>query len=160
LLREIPYGQDGDFSEAKMKELYNGHLANGLGNFAARVLTLAEKEEFKSLTLDAEFEKEIALMNRMVHQKLHELKFPEALAAVWAAIAFGDRYVNEEKAWEIKDEKKRRQALFNLVVLLDAVALVLVPFLPEASKKIKEAITHDGTVLHAKKIDILFPRLK
>jgi len=43
LLREIPFGEDGDFSEMKMKERYNGDLANGLGNFAARVLTLAEK---------------------------------------------------------------------------------------------------------------------
>ena len=48
LLREIPFGEDGDFSEAKMKERYNGDLANGLGNFAARVLTLAEKEELRS----------------------------------------------------------------------------------------------------------------
>ena len=43
LLREIPSTEDGDFSEEKFKERYNGELANGLGNFTARVLTLASK---------------------------------------------------------------------------------------------------------------------
>ena len=50
------YGADGDFSEDKIKERYNADLANGLGNFAARVLTLAEKEALASGgKLDAEF---------------------------------------------------------------------------------------------------------
>ena len=42
LLREIPYGEDGDFSEEKLKERYNADLANGIGNLAARVMKLAE----------------------------------------------------------------------------------------------------------------------
>jgi methionyl-tRNA synthetase len=160
LLREIPYGQDGDFSEEKIKELYNGHLANGLGNFAARVLTLAEQEKISGgLELDVDFLDIITMTNRAIHEKLRELKFPEALMAIWAAIAFGDRYVNEKKVWELKGAE-RVHALFNLVTLLEAVANALVPFLPETSCKIKEAIVHDGDVLRAKKIDILFPRLK
>jgi methionyl-tRNA synthetase len=52
LLREIPYGSDGDFTEEKMKERYNADLANGLGNFAARVLTLAEKEDLSGAATD------------------------------------------------------------------------------------------------------------
>jgi len=161
LLREIPYGQDGDFSEDKMKELYNGHLANGLGNFAARVLTLASKESFaEGARVDPEFEREISAMNRAVSEKLRDYKFPEALAAIWAAIAFGDRYVNEKKVWEIKDDDARRQALFNLAVLLASVAAILAPFLPDASQKIKDAVVWGDGALTAKKIDVLFPRIK
>jgi methionyl-tRNA synthetase len=160
LLRETPYGEDGDFSEEKFKERYNSDLANGLGNFAARVLTLAEKEKLTPLTIDPEFEKQISDMKRAAHEKLRDFRFHEALAAVWAAIAFGDRYVNEKKVWEIKDEAARRQVIFNLVSLLDNVAAVLAPFLPAAAKKITEAITWKGDVLSAKKTDILFPRLK
>lgn len=160
LLREIPYGADGDFSEEKMKERYNGDLANGLGNFAARVLTLAEKEELKFMKLDPEFENGVNEMRRAVEEKLHIFKFSEALAAIWALISFGDRYVNDEKVWEIKDDVKRRQALFNLTSLLDNVAAALVPFLPETSKKISAALVWEGDALKAKKIGILFPRLK
>lgn len=159
LLREIPYGGDGDFSEAKMKERYNGDLANGLGNFAARVLTLAEKESFWSMKLESEFEDNIAAMQRAVQEKLGEIRFSEALAAVWAAISFGDRYVNEKKIWEIKDAAARQQALFNLVTLLDNVAAALAPFLPETSKKITDCIRWEGDLLTVKKGAALFPRL-
>ena len=163
LLREVPYGQDGDFSEEKMKERYNADLANGVGNFAARVLTLAEKEG----TLDApargvasEFEKTIADMRRAVHKKLGEFKFTDALAAVWSAISFGDRYVNETKVWEMKDADDRKAAIHNLVLLLSAVALTLAPFLPDAAQKITECIREDGGAFTAKKGPILFPRIK
>ena len=159
LLREIPFGEDGDFSEAKMKERYNSDLANGLGNFAARVLTLAEKETLNMGTLDSDFEGQIATMKLAVDTKTKNFHFHEALAAVWSAIAFGDRYVNEQKVWAITDLAKREQALFNLVTLLDNIAAVLLPFLPDASQKISAAIVWDHDVLKAKKIEILFPRV-
>jgi len=96
----------------------------------------------------------------MVYAKLKEYKFSDALAAIWAALSFGDRYVNERKVWEIKDDAQRAAALFNLVSLLDAVATELVPFLPEASKKIRAAIMHESGILKTKKPEILFPRIK
>ena len=160
LLREIPFGADGDFSEAKLCLRYNGDLANGLGNFAARVLALAEKEEFSRTALDPEFEKQIGEMRRAVTAKLGEYKFSEALAAVWAAITFGDRYVNEKKVWEMKDDAARRQALVNLVSLLDNIAAVLAPFMPDTSAKITKALVWEGDILRAKRIEALFPRLK
>jgi methionyl-tRNA synthetase len=161
LLREVPYGEDGDFSEEKMRERYNADLANGLGNFASRVLTLAEKEDFRQTSaLEDDFEKCIGHMNREVHKALGELKFPAALAAIWMALSFGDRYVNEKKVWEIKDAAGRTQALFNLVSLLEAVARALGPFLPATSAKIAAAVTHEGDILRAKKTDTLFPRIK
>jgi methionyl-tRNA synthetase len=162
LLREVSFGDDGDFSEAKMKERYNADLANGLGNFAARVLTLAEKETSLTAdaTLDGDFDITIETMKRVVYAKLGEYKFSDALAAIWAAISFGDRYVNERKVWEIKNDAQRAAALFNLVSLLDAVAAELVPFMPDASKKIRAAIVHEDGALKTKKPDILFPRVK
>ncbi len=160
LLREIPFGEDGDFSEAKAGERYRSDLANGLGNFAARVLTLAEKEELACALPSHEFEERIAEMKRIVHAKMGEYRFSEALAAVWAAIAFGDRYMEEKKAWGIKDEAKRRLVLCNLTLLLESVAEALVPFLPDAAAKIRGAIVRNEEVLTAKKTESLFPRLK
>ncbi len=159
LLREIPFGADGDYSDDKLRERYNGDLANGLGNFASRVLTLASQEELAMGKVDGAFEAAIAAMKRTVQEKLASYKFSEALAAVWEALSFGDRYVNDEKVWEIKDGVKRKQAFFNLITLLDNAAATLAPFLPQTSKKIAEAIVWDGDKLHAKKIEPLFPRL-
>ncbi len=160
LLREVPYGHDGDYSEEKMKERYNADLANGLGNFAARVSTLAEKEELKALSLDIEFENQINVTNGVVVKKMEELKFNDALAAIWELLSFGDRYVNEKKVWAIVDNDNRRQAIFNLVMLLEKVAIILKPFLPETSEKISNAFQREGDVIYVKKIDALFPRIK
>ncbi|MDE2020118.1 MAG: methionine--tRNA ligase [Patescibacteria group bacterium] len=164
LLREIPFGEDGDFSEEKMKERYNGDLANGLGNFAARVLTLAEKEEFVmengEWRMENEFQEQIDKMKKTVYAKVNQFRFHEALAAVWEAIAFGDKYVNENKLWAIADEKERRRKLFSAVTLLDNLAATLLPFMPETSRKITASIQWEGKRLKAKKPEILFPRIR
>ena len=159
LLREIPFGADGDFSEVKLREVYQGHLANGLGNFASRVLTLAEKENFEHAELDPEFGTLLDAMNRDVRAKMGSFKFSEALMAIWTAIAFGDRYVNDQKVWEIRNTNERKQVLYNLASLLEELARVLAPFLPEASGKISTALVREQGTLRAKKIEALFPRL-
>ncbi len=160
LLREVPYGEDGDFSETKLKERYNSDLANGLGNFAARVLTLAQKEDELTGKLDPEFKKTMETMERTVREKVLQFKFADALHAIWSAISFGDRYVNEKKIWELKDGTLRREALFNLVSLLEAISAALVPFMPETAKKLSDAITCEGESITVKKIENLFPRVK
>ncbi len=160
LLREIPFGQDGDFSEKKMKERYNADLANGLGNFASRVLTLAEKETLVFEPLDDEFEKQISAMKIAVAKKISDFKFNEALMAVWDTLAFGDFYINEKKIWAIADDATRKHAIFNCVTLLDNIAAALLPFMPETSNRITDAIKWDKKTLNTKKIDTLFPRIK
>jgi len=97
-------------------------------------------------------------MKKTVREKIADYKFSDALAAIWHAIAFGDKYVNEKKVWEIKEDKKRAGALFNLVVLLDNIAAVLAPFLPETSRKITGSIVWKNEELTATKPAALFPR--
>jgi len=159
LLRELPFGEDGDFSEAKMKERYNSDLANGLGNFAARVLALAEKEELRRVPLEGVFQGEIDAMKESVFAKIKDYKFHDALVLVWVTISYGDKYLNDNAVWAIKDDDDRRKKIFNLVSLLDNVAAILLPFMPESSRKITAAIQWDGDVLRAKRIDPLFPRI-
>lgn len=164
LLREISYGEDGDYTETKFRERYNADLANGLGNFAARVLALAEKEDLAAPTPAAapphDFQKQAAAMRRNVEERLQQFRFPDALAAVWETISFGDRYVNEEKVWAEKDDAARRQKLFNLVWLLLKIGEALAPFLPATSGKISESITEDAMGgFKVKRGDALFPRV-
>ena len=160
LLREISPYEDGDFSYEKLKDRYNGDLANGLGNFAARVLTVVEKLGPIKVNLEKDAENDVSQkiqsVRREVSEKLEVFKFHEALSAIWDLITFGDRYVNEKKPWQNPDVK----TLFNLITILDNVASLLLPFLPETSKKITESITWEGAhALKISKIGILFPRL-
>jgi methionyl-tRNA synthetase len=161
LLRELPAYEDGDFSEAKFKERYNADLANGLGNFTARVTTLAAGiEGFPAgLSVSAEVASRIEGTREAVGKKLAEYKFHEALAALWELIGYGDGYVNTTKPWAMTDARVKAQALFDLVTILDNVAAILVPFLPGTASDITACITWEGDRLTVKKSAILFPRL-
>jgi methionyl-tRNA synthetase len=160
LLREIPAYEDGDFSVKKFEERYHADLANGLGNFVARVTTLGERLKGKEIDFEKDMDpvlaEAIAGAKRTVASKLADYRFHEALAAVWGLISAGDSYVNEKKPWENPDEK----LLFSLVATADNIAALLAPFLPETSERITKRITwQDHTVLVSRG-PVLFPRLQ
>lgn len=169
LLREIPAYEDGDFSIEKFEGRYNSDLANGIGNFAARVLTLASSDTNIRMhtndinnanNLEKEVETKINETREIVAEKLAEFKFNEALEAIWGLITFGDVYVNEKKPWNKEQvASDKQQVIFNLIVILDNVSGLLKPFLPATAAKITEGITWEGDKLKIKKIAPLFPRL-
>lgn len=173
LLKEIPSGEDGDFSIAKFEAAYNGDLANGLGNFARRVLVLAQyisKGEMYEIKVDEGIGKvnevvqqRIAVAKKTVEDKVVEFKLREAIQAIWSLVSFGDGYLNERKPWSLSPKdlfSQGRQDIFDVTYILDNIAGLLSSFLPETSEKITNAITwgKDST-LTIKKGEVLFPRL-
>lgn len=130
LLREIPSTSDGDFSENRLKEVYNADLANGLGNLVARVAKLCEK-----VVLDQDVKKS---KNKQYIQKLHECKFNEVLEDIWREIRVLDKQINDSKPWKITDEEKLARVLQSAVDGIRIIAFELAPFLPETAKKISE----------------------
>lgn len=166
LLREIPAYDDGDFSYEKFEERYNGDLANGLGNFASRVLTLAaqfngKKIDFKN-DVDGSVSAKIDEVKSTFKKKLEEYKFHEALISVWDLISFGDRYVNEKKPWQKQPttDDQQLKTIFSLVVILDNIGALIEPFLPETAAKIKNSIQWSSdNILKITKLKTLFPRL-
>ncbi len=160
-LKEIPSHEDGDFSVANLERVYNGELANGLGNFAARVLGLASK--FGKFEADFDVvEKNVAekvgWAKKQVDQKIHEFKLHEAVGAINELVAFGDKYVNDHEIW--KDTGNKKKETLNLVLVLDNVAGLLKAFLPETSEKISRSIRWTGrTNIEIQKSEVLFPRL-
>jgi len=149
LLREISPVEDGDFTLEKIKTRYNADLANGLGNFVARISALrAELPESSLLKVEKNINEEIVKTKKAVAQKIEEFKFNEALAAIWDLISFGDKYINQTQPWKISESKTKIQIISNLAALLNSVADILIPFLPETSAKISQL----------KKGEILFPR--
>lgn len=145
LLREIPPTDDGDFSYKKFEERYNADLANGLGNFTARVLALALQSNpnlrtSHVLNIDGDIKRRVADVQKLVDQKLSEYKFHEALAAIWALIAFGDAYVNEKKPWATSNVLTSDVVILELLFILQNIAELLNPFLPETAQKIRDSI--------------------
>ncbi|MGC9602902.1 MAG: methionine--tRNA ligase [Minisyncoccia bacterium] len=152
--------EDGDFTWDKFKESYNANLANGLGNFAARVLTLGSSlGQFEAPAVSGTITEKIEAAKKTVREKLKEFKFHEALGAVRELIGFGDGYVNENKPWAEKDGEKKKELVFNLIVILDNVAALLAPFIPGTASKITGNIVWSGSKLETKKGEALFPRV-
>jgi methionyl-tRNA synthetase len=143
LLREIPTDNDGDWSEEKFKVRYNADLANGLGNYTARVLTLAKKATGTVVLSsvegpnDSEIAVAISDMKSNVQKAVVERKIHEALAEIWKLISFGDRYINSKKPWEMETgSAEQKDVMGNCLNILHAIATQLAPFLPATSSAI------------------------
>lgn len=168
LLREIPSTEDGDFTYEKFEQRYNSDLASGIGNLLARVRVMAEGISFPAGGWSAVGGKEDNLKivepkikeTRENYKKaLEEFKLNETLKAIWDLISFCDKYIEKERPWEKKENSS--QVLGNLLVILDNIAELLQPFLPETSERIIKGIARDkksGKFIN-KRGKLLFPRL-
>ena len=147
LLREIPAYGDGDFSITRFKDLYNGELANGLGNLVARVARLAADT---SLSLP---EKKNFTFKKAVLDNLKNFRFDLALTGLWDEISKLDKKINEEKPWELEGPSLKK-VITPIAQEIREIAFNLAPFLPDTSRKILDQFT--GKVLSQKP---LLPRI-
>jgi len=145
-LREIPSTSDGDFSERRLKEIYNADLANGLGNLVARVAKLCEKNNIEASAPPTQFDPRL-------EQPLREFKLHECIAHLWSEIAEVDRVINDKKPWELDGEEAKR-VLKDLVQRILHIAFNLQPFIPETAEKILNQFS--GKI---KSASALFPRI-
>lgn len=159
LLREIPSAEDGDFTYEKFEQRYNSDLASGIGNLLARVRVMADGIGFKENNLKT-VEPKIKETRKNYKKALEEFKFNEALKSIWDLISFCDKYIEKEKPWDKKENSS--QVLGNLLIVLDNIAELLQPFLPETSDRIIKEIAGDkktGEFVN-KRGKLLFPKIK
>ncbi len=136
LLREIPFGNDGDFSLDRLKERYNSELANGIGNLVSRTLTLVEKNcpnlEFESVTLSN------------IGTLIESLSFDRALTAIWHEIARLDGFIDNKKPWELArqdgGQAKLREVLTEVMSGIAGIASALQSLLPETSATMQQLL--------------------
>lgn len=149
LLASLPYSKDGDLSWTKMTEKYNADLANGLGNLVSRVMRLSEKLDESNRTMPEmpAFPEEVATL-------IGEYRLAEALEKVWETVRESNRYIEEEKPWELAktDPEKFVGVMRVLRDRLAYFAVALIPFLPDTAGKIRAA-------LDSRESGILFQRV-
>src|SRR3989344_4986609 len=140
LFKEIPFGNDGDFSFERLREVYNADLANGLGNLVSRVAKLCETANLSVKARPSGLE----LAFEVAYQKaLEDLKFQEALDWIWSKIRKADKLIDQEKPWELtkKDKKEADEVVTDLVDKIRIINIHLKPFLPETAEKIEKQFT-------------------
>jgi methionyl-tRNA synthetase len=146
LLREIPTLDDGDFSEARMKELYNSDLANELGNCVSRITTLAAKDGI-------EMEKKSYVINAQDSKQIESFHLNEVLVSIWEEVKKLNKQINEQTPWS-KTPSERYDFLVKSLASLNEIGNRLYPFLPKTSELILS-----GTCGVISKVPPLFPRL-
>jgi len=144
LLREIPFGQDGDFSEIKLVERHNQELANDLGNLLRRTTVLIEKHFQGKIPPKVKDELCKKLKFNKIETYMKNLELHHALSEIWKFVNECNKYINDKEPWNVKDKKKLGNILYNLSEALRFIALLIKPFMPETSDEIAKQLGIKG----------------
>ncbi|MFH1540899.1 MAG: methionine--tRNA ligase [Elusimicrobiota bacterium] len=159
VLRQIKFGDDGDFSEKNFFEKYNNDLANNLGNLISRTFSMVEKYSLESIISKVNVEFPIGkLLNdfdKKFTKSMERTELTLSLDLIWEIIDEANRTIDLEKPWILfKTNKEKLNIVFeNLLSAIEIISKAISPFMPQTSEKIK-------MIMVEKKIkEPLFPRM-
>lgn len=150
LLREVPFGNDGDFSKAALIQRANGELANEFGNLSQRVLSMIHKNCEAKVPEPAEFTDEDAEILNLAASMLDPVRgaidrqaFHEALEAIWVVVRAANSYVDQQAPWKLRKEDPERMltVLYVLTDVIRLLALIMQPFTPHATEDILDQLS-------------------
>ncbi len=162
VMREVVYGLDGDFSEERLTERYNADLANDLGNFASRVLAMAQRylggvlqappasgsgeldEEWNAKTRDA-----LKGLPLVVEALVDDLAFNRVLEVIWQALDTANKHIARTEPFTLaKDPANLPRVAEILLIALENLRFIadqLEPFMPVTAQKIFDLLNVDDT---------------
>jgi len=152
LLREVPFGQDGDFSQEAMITRMNSDLANGLGNLLSRTLTLIERTQAGRVPLSGKpgaaerdlQQATVALLNEVLPGNLEQLEFSRALESIWQVVQIANQYVDKTAPWNLakneSDADQLKTVLYHMAETLRCLSLATYSFMPASAQTISHQL--------------------
>lgn len=150
LLREVPFGNDGDFARDRMISVINSELANNLGNLAQRTLSMIQKncggkipstEGISREEVDLAFLEKVYVTRREtadeVNRMYRECQFNKIISDIRDIAVAANGYIDTKAPWKQKKEDERLMGatLYYLVESIRCLAIMLQPFMPDACAK-------------------------
>ncbi|OAI49696.1 methionine--tRNA ligase [Nitrospira sp. SCGC AG-212-E16] len=146
LLREVPFGQDGDFSKAAMVTSINSDLANGIGNLLSRTLTMVERFAGGKIPASGsqvmpELEEKIAAAVARLPETLERgfgsMTFRDNLQAIWELVGLCDEYIDKSAPWTLakkpEDAPKLNTVLNTAARALRLLFVLVYPYMPQTA---------------------------
>ena len=157
LLREVPFGSDGTFSEDLLVSRYNTDLANTVGNLVNRTLSMLTKY-FDGVIVKSDVKTEfddslISLVSSTkaeVDAYMDKLEIPEALDSIFEIFRRSNKYIDETTPWILAKEEnkdKLKTVLYNLIESIRIGAILLLPFIPDTANEILRQINTKNITL-------------
>jgi methionyl-tRNA synthetase len=147
-LKYGPIIEDVDISIEQFENVYNGELANGLGNTVARIAKLAERSGI-------EFPLENVAQELQALDPIKDWRVDNAIQNIWKKISDLDKHVNTNAPWNIKNPEELEKVLKYEVAEIRNIAQLIEPFLPTTQERINQMFS--STKIRSG--DILFPRI-
>jgi methionyl-tRNA synthetase len=149
LLREVPFGNDGDFSRQSFVTRCNADLANSVGNLSQRTLSMIFKncdgiiaEGSELSNEDNELLSNLDVLLDEVRGHFDQQAFHKAFDLIWRQAAAADVYISEQEPWKLKktDPERMKTVLYVLAEVIRQIAILLQPIMPDSAAKILDQL--------------------
>lgn len=177
LMKEIPFGNDGNFSKERLIETVNADLANNIGNLAQRTLSMIAKNFDSKLPANGNPTDEdkklldvaqITIDQEQYDQHLYNFRFDLIINDILEISKAANEYIDAQQPWKLKKENPKRvgEILYTLAEVVRCIAIMLQPFAPKSANKLLEQLAVDKDkrqfkhlqASHALKSEIILPK--
>jgi methionyl-tRNA synthetase len=149
MAREVPFGHDGDFSRAAMRQRINSDLANDIGNLVQRVCSFLYKQSNGVIPTPGAMTTEDQHLHQLALEALPHLRqhiasqaIHKACEYIWSIVSAANRYVDTQKPWALRTENPERLAtvLYTLLEVIRCLGIYVQPFMPTAAGKLLDQL--------------------